>query len=224
MTKRHLLFLLPLTLSLTASLTATGCSQIAREQAGAQAAEARQAWAGNWHGVWSIEFENAPVDGPLVAEMWHAADGRLRIETLEAPTTALNGLTLVNTGDGVWFYDLRQNRAESGPADLERIPIASDSLLVMDWLLAQLPAAAILSARSEALESGPATRLSLNTEGSDQAELWINTKTGLPAGLELQSRQWGKVSLTSRSLEAPRSLNAGLFEFQPPADAEILYR
>jgi hypothetical protein len=197
MTKRHLLFLLPLTLSLTASLTATGCSQIAREQAGAQAAEARQAWAGNWHGVWSIEFENAPVDGPLVAEMWHAAD---------------------------WFYDLRQNRAESGPADLERIPIASDSLLVMDWLLAQLPAAAILSARSEALESGPATRLSLNTEGSDQAELWINTKTGLPAGLELQSRQWGKVSLTSRSLEAPRSLNAGLFEFQPPADAEILYR
>ena len=218
MTKRHLLFLLPLALSLTA------CSQIARQQAGAQAAEAQGAWAGNWHAIWSIEFENAPIDGPLVAEMWHAADGRLRIETLEAPTTALNGLTLVDTGAGVWFYDLRQNRAESGPADLERIPIASDSLLVMGWMLAQLPAAAITGTHSDSLESGPATRLSLITEGGDRAELWISTRTGLPAGLELQSRQWGKVFLTSRSLEAPRSLKPGLFEFQPPADAEILYR
>jgi len=219
MSKRYWFFLLPLVLSLTA------CGQIGHDQAYAHAAEAPEAWAGDWHGVWSIEFDSAPVDGPLVAEIWHAADGRLRIETLDAPTTALKGLTLVDTGGGgVWFYDLRQNRAELGPADLERIPIASDSLLVMDWMLDQVSTAAIKSAHWDSLESGRAARLSLVTEAGDEAEFWVHNKTGLPAGLELQSRRWGKVVLTSRSLEAPRSLTPGLFDFEPPADASILIR
>lgn len=218
MTKPYLFVLLPLALCLTA------CNQAARQQAGDEAIEAQEVWAGNWHGVWSIEFENAPVDGPLVAEVWHAADGRLRIETLEAPTAALNGLTLVNTGQTVWFYDLRQNRAESGSAELERIPIASDGLAVMAWMLAEVPTAAVVSARADALESGPAKRLSLITQRGDRAELWVHNRSGLPAGLDLKSRQWGDVTLTSRSLEAPSSLADALFEFEPPADAEILFR
>jgi outer membrane lipoprotein-sorting protein len=201
-----------------------GCSQIAREEAAAQTVAAAKAWNGNWHAVWAIEFANAPVDGPLVAEIWHAADGRLRIETLEAPTTALSGLTLVDTGDIVWTYDLRQNRAEADSAGQGRIPIASDSLAVMEWMLAEMPTAAIVGARSESLESGPAARLSLITESGDRAELWVHNKTDLPAGLSLQSRRWGEVHMSSRSLEAPRSFDTGLFTFQPPADANIIYR
>ena len=75
---------------------------------------AQQAWTGDWHAVWQVEWDGAPVREPLTAEVWHAADGRLRIETLEVPSPALSGLTLVENGTTSWLYDLRHDQITTG--------------------------------------------------------------------------------------------------------------
>ncbi len=198
-----------------------GCSSVAKSEAGARAAAARQSWDGDWHAVWQIEWENAPLDGPLVAEIWHAGDDRLRIETLEAPNAALNGLTLVYDRRANWLYDVRQNLAETGPADMVRIALVNDALEAMSWTLDELPQAGIVNARQDELESGPAVRLALITESGDRAALWINRKTDLPARLELQSKTWGELVMGTRSISSPTSLAPALFQFEPPADAQI---
>ena len=183
-------------------------------------AEARQAWAGDWHAVWQIEWADAPVRGPLVAEMWHAADGRLRIETLEAPTAALNGLTLVDDGRHAWLYDLRLNQAREGARERVRIPLASDMVEALDWLLAQTETATIISAWNDNLESGATTRLEVATAAGEQATLWVNTKTGLLAGFALRSGLWGEVKCVTRSIELPVKLRPGLFTLRPPPSVE----
>jgi outer membrane lipoprotein-sorting protein len=183
---------------------------------------ARQAWASDWHAVWQIEWANAPVRGPLVAEMWHAAGGRLRIETLEAPTAALNGLTLVDDGRQAWLYDLRLNQAREGARERVRIPLANDMVEAIDWLLAQTETATITSAWNDNLESGATTRLEITTAAGEHATLWVNTRTGLVAGFALSSASWGDVKCVTRSLELPTALPVGLFTFRPPVGAETI--
>jgi outer membrane lipoprotein-sorting protein len=181
------------------------------DDASEQIARARRAWDGDWHAVWQIEWANAPVRGPLVAEVWHAADGRLRIETLEAPTAALNGLTLVDDGRQTWLYDLRLNQAQQGAREQLRIPLVSDMLAAMDWLLAQTDQATVTGVNHDELESGPATRLDLTTRAGDRATLWVHAKTGLPAGFALHSEPWGEVKCVTRSIDPPGQLAPALF-------------
>jgi outer membrane lipoprotein-sorting protein len=192
------------------------CGGSAGDAAG-QVARARQAWAGNWHAVWQIEWGNAPVSGPLVAEIWHAADGRLRIETLEAPTAALNGLTLVDDGSQVWLYDLRMNRADRGARERLRIPLASDMLAAMEWLLTQLDQATVTGVSHDELESGGTTRVDVTIGAGDGATLWVHIKTGLPAGFALHSEPWGEVKCVTRSIDPPGQLDPALFTHEEAA-------
>jgi len=161
---------------------------------------ARQAWQGGWHAVWQVEWAGAPVRGPLVAEVWHAPDGRLRIETLEAPSAALSGLTLVRDGRTAWLYDVRQDRLDSGPPEQVRIPLIQDAMDASEWLLAGTEGASIQAAGRDSLESGPATRLDVSLAAGERATLWIDTQTGLPSRVELQSPTWGEAAFAARSL------------------------
>jgi outer membrane lipoprotein-sorting protein len=205
-----------LTISAIILVAATACGGASLPDGDGLAAHARQAWAGDWHAVWQIEWAGAPVRGPLVAEVWHAADGRLRIETLEAPIAALSGLTLVDDGATVWFYDLRQNQVESGSDERVRIPLASDALEAIDWLLLEMDHATVNVTGRDALESGPATRLEVILPTDDQAALWVHDETGLPARVELRSTIWGEATFTTRSISTAVSLQSALFVFPQP--------
>jgi hypothetical protein len=173
-------------------------------------AESQQAWASDWHVVWQIEWKGAPVRGPLVAEIWHAADGRLRIETLEAPTAALSGLTLVDDGTTIWFQDSRQNQVQTGTEEL-RIPLASDTLDAIGWLLHEMENGTVTVTGQGELESGPATRLNVALPDGDRVILWVDDETGLPARVELNSLVWGEAVFTARSIDAEEPLHPGLF-------------
>jgi outer membrane lipoprotein-sorting protein len=172
---------------------------------------AGQAWHDDWHAVWQVEWAGAPLRGPLVAEVWHAADGRLRIEVLEAPSAALSGLTLVTNGTTGWLYDVRQDRTETGPAGQVRIPLASDALDAMDWLFSNVEGATVVASGYDRLESGQAIRLEIRLAAGDRAELWVHGETSLPARLELRSADWGEASFTTRSIAVPERLPADLF-------------
>lgn len=206
-------------LALIAALALAGCGSAPPQVTSAQLERARTAWAGNWHAVWEIEWVGAPVTGPVVAEMWHGADGRLRIETLEAPVAALNGLTWVNTGDQAWLYDVRLNQAQSGPRDQVRIPLADDMLAAMDWLLAEASDARIGRAAHDVLESGGAWRLEITTVSGDAATLWLHEQGDFPAGFAMQSGRWGEARCVTRWLERPERLDSRLFDPQPPPGA-----
>jgi outer membrane lipoprotein-sorting protein len=184
--------------------------------------QSRQVWSGDWHAVWQIEWAGAPVRGELVAEIWHTGDGRLRVETLEAPAAALSGLTLVDDGHQVWLHDVRLNQVHQGARGRVRIPLADDMLAAMDWLLSEASGAAVAAVRGDELESGPATRLELTTTGGAQATLWVNDESGLPAGLAFSRNPWGEVNCVTRSIQHPAHLVPGLFTFRPPPDAEII--
>jgi len=172
---------------------------------------ARRAWAGDWHAVWQIEWDGAPLRGPLVAEVWHAEDGRLRIETLEAPTPALNGVILVDDGDTSWLYNARQVQLEVRPGGEARIPLASDALDAVDWMLFSLENARVDVSGRDVLESGPAIRLDIILNTGDRLVLWVHDETGMPARLDLHASTWGKASFVARSISSPERLHPGLF-------------
>jgi outer membrane lipoprotein-sorting protein len=189
----------------------TSCGSPSSPEGNALAARAWQAWEGDWHAVYEIEWAGAPVRDSLIAEVWHTADDRLRIETLEAPTVALSGLTLVDNGATTWLYDLRQDRAETGPDDLVRIPLASDALDAIDWLLLNINDASMVSVSGHGtLESGPATRLDITPDAGDRAALWVHDETGLPARVELRSAVWGNVIITARSIDTSQDQRPAL--------------
>jgi outer membrane lipoprotein-sorting protein len=178
-------------------------------------ARARQAWRDNWHAVWQVEWDDAPVSGPLVAEMWHADDGRVRIETLEAPTPALSSLILVDDGKTSWLYDARhdarRNHLEAESAEPARIPLASDALDAVDWLFLNIDDATVVVSERDILESGVAIRLDTALPTGDRAVLWVHDETGLPSRVELYSATWGEVCLTARSINIPEHLHPDLF-------------
>ena len=177
----------------------------------ASVARARQAWSDNWHAVWQVEWDDAPVSGPLVAEMWHADDGRVRIETLEAPTPALSSLILVDDGETSWLYDARHHRLEAESAEPARIPLSSDALDAVDWLFLKMDDATVVVSGRDTLESGAAIRLDTALPTGDRAVLWVHDETGLPSRVELHSATWGEVCLTARSINIPEHLHPDLF-------------
>jgi len=192
--------------------TACGSPSLAADSDG-QVTRAQQVWAGDWHAEWQIEWAGAPVRGPLVIEVWHAADGRLRIETLEAPIPALSGLTLVDDGSTVWLHDLRQNQVQSGSDHQVKIPLASDALDAMDQLLSEPGSATVKVSGRDTLESGPAIRLSVTMANGDQATVWTHNETGLPARVEFHSAVWGEATFSARSISATRRQDPALFLF-----------
>jgi outer membrane lipoprotein-sorting protein len=200
---------------------AAACDVSSRPDGSSLITQAQQAWAGDWHAVWQIEWDGAPVRGPLVAEIWHAGNGGLRLETLEAPTAALSSLTLVSDGVTSWFYDLRQNRAEAKPAGQTRIPLASDALDATAWLLKEASRATTRIAGREMLESGLADRVAVDWSNGDRATLWVHTESGLPARVEMHSSVWGEATFTTRSIDPSPGKPAGLFTFQPPPGVEV---
>ena len=174
-------------------------------------ARAQRAWMGDWHGVWQVEWVGAPARGPLVAEMWHAADGRLRIETLEVPSPGLSGLILVNDGQTTWLYDIRQDQLKTGSSDSARVPLASDALDAIDWLLFQAENASLDVSGPDTLESGPAVSLDIILASGDRAMLWVDDETGLPSRVELRSATWGEATFVTRSISAPGRPHPALF-------------
>jgi outer membrane lipoprotein-sorting protein len=216
--------IIPFILLAAVAAGCTGCNATSRPDGSSLVTQAQQAWMGDWHAVWQIEWGGAPVRGPLVAEIWHAGNGRLRIETLEAPTAALSGLTLVSDGATSWLYDLRQNRAEAKPAGQTRIPLASDALDATNWLLKEASRATTRAAGREMLESGLADRVEVNWSGGDRATLWVHTQSGLPARVELHSAVWGEATFTARSVDPAPGKPAEVFTFQPPPGVEVVTR
>jgi outer membrane lipoprotein-sorting protein len=197
-------------------LAAARCGEyLPTHDAKASVARAQQAWRGDWHAIWQVEWDNAPVRGPLVAEMWHADDGRMRIETLEAPTPALNGLILVDDGQTRWLYDAyrdaRYNRLEAEAAELATIPLSSDAVDALDWLLLNADDATVVVSGRDNLESGSATRLDIVLPSGDRALLWIHDETGLPSRVKLHSAIWGQACFAARSISIPGHLHPGLF-------------
>jgi outer membrane lipoprotein-sorting protein len=200
-----------LTASVIILTAVTSCSSSSLPDGKGLAARTRQVWEEDWHAVWEIEWAGAPVRGSLIAEIWHTADDRLRIETLEAPTAALSGLTLVDDGATTWLYDLRQNQVETGPDELVRIPLASNALDAIDWLLLNMDSASTVNVSGHGtLESGPATRLEIILSADDRAALWVHDETGLPARVELCSAVWGEATFTARSIDPSQDQYPGL--------------
>jgi hypothetical protein len=158
---------------------------------------ARQAWRDDWHAVWQVEWEGAPIRGPLVAEVWHLADGRLRIETLEAPTPALD--------------------VEAGTAGQVRIPLVVEALEAIDWLFSRIEATtAFRVSGHDMLESGRAFRLDMSWASGDRAVLWVHEETGLPSRVELHSATWGEAIFGTRSISRLESPHPALFVLPQP--------
>ncbi len=196
-------------------IVAAGCGYSSLPAGADLMARSRQAWQGDWHGVWQIEWSGAPVRGPLVAEVWHMADGRLRIETLEVPVPTLSGLVLVQNGKANSLYSMRDNQVEPGPPGRPlRIPLISDALDTMDWLFDRLEGATLVVAGHERLESGPATHLKITLSNGDRAVLWINDETGLPARLQMNSATWGEAIFSARALNRLEGPHPGLFDIE----------
>ena len=81
---------------------AAGCDAASRPDGSSLVTQAQQAWAGDWHAVWQIEWGGAPVRGPLVAEIWHAGDGStLRVVNVASPQTAECNSTRAGSPDSV---------------------------------------------------------------------------------------------------------------------------
>lgn len=193
-------------------IAATGCgSSYPLSDGGSLLSRAQQAWLGDWHAVWQIEWEGAPVRGPLVIEVWHAADGRWRVETLEAPTAALSGLTLVNDGETSYLYDLRQDQVETGSDKGIRIPLASDALDAIEWLVRGTDHLSATTAGRDTLESGLATRIDIELNTGGQAVIWVDDETRLPAQVKLRSEVWGEATFATRSINLPEQLPSALF-------------
>jgi outer membrane lipoprotein-sorting protein len=146
-----------------------------------------------------------------VAEVWHAGDGRIRIETLEASSPALSGLILVDDGRTSWLYDVRRDDLEAGSDDGARIPMASDALDAIDWLLLGMDDGTLDVSGRDSLESGTAIRLNIVLPTGDRAVLWVHDETGLPSRVELQSVTWGEASFVTRSISTPEHPHPGLF-------------
>ncbi|MCS7260753.1 MAG: hypothetical protein NZ765_08245 [Anaerolineae bacterium] len=193
------------------ALLTTACTRIPSIDAAVELERARHAWAGNWHAVWQIEWHYAPLRGPVVAEIWHAADGRLRVETLEAPVATLNGLIRADDGSHVWLYDMRQRQISSGTRAQLRIPLVDDLLDAMEWTLLHPFQAMVVAVNSWEIESGEAIALELTGTTGERLTLWVNRETGLPAGLILHSSPWGQARCVTRTLERRTYLDAALF-------------
>lgn len=146
-----------------------------------------------------------------MAEVWHSADGWLRIEVLEAPSAGLSGLTLVDAEATSWLYDVRQHRLQTGSAGELGIPLISEALEAIDWLFGGLDEATVKVRRPDTLESGQATRIDILLSSGDRAVLWVHNATGLPARVELHSEVWGEATFTARSLAVPERLPPDLF-------------
>jgi outer membrane lipoprotein-sorting protein len=166
---------------------------------------------GDWHAVWQIEWDGAPVRGPLVIEVWHAADGRWRVETLEAPSAALSGLTLVNDGETSYLYDLRRDQVKAGSNKEVRIPLAGDALDTIEWLILGAEHLSAATAGRDTLESGVATRVDIELNTGGRATLWVNGATGLPAQVKLRSAVRGEATFATRSIDVPEQLPSALF-------------
>jgi len=174
-------------------------------------ARARQAWKGDWHAVWQVGWQGAPVRGPLVAEIWHAGDGRLRIETLEASSPGLSGLIFVDDGQTRWLHDVRHDRWQTEADGPVGVPLASDALDAIAWLFLHVDDAAVDVSGRDVLESGPSIRLDIVLPPGDRVTLWVHDETGLPTRVELRSSTWGEASLVARSVSVPDRLHPDLF-------------
>gem|GEM_PF-6579213 len=192
-------------------LLAAACTGTRPGDAQIELERARRAWAGNWHAVWQIEWENAPLRGPLVAEIWHAVDGRLRVETLEAPIAALNGLIRANDGLHTWLYDVRQECLSQGTREQLRMPLVDDMLEAMNWVLQEPVWITDASVDRWGVESGEAIALEITMQTGNRVILWVNRETGLPAGLALHTSPWGRARCVTRSLEQRPQMDIELF-------------
>jgi hypothetical protein len=192
-------------------LWTTACTGAQPVDAARELERARRAWAGNWHAVWQIEWANAPLRGPVVAEIWHAADGRLRVETLEAPVASLNGLMRADDGAHVWLYDTRQQQLTYGTREQLRIPLVDDMLEAMEWTLKEPFQATVMAANRWEIESGEALALQLTADTGERVTLWINRESGLPAGLVLHSSPWGQARCVTRTLDRRAYMDDELF-------------
>jgi hypothetical protein len=135
----------------------------------------------------------------------------MRIETLEAPSPALNGLILVDDGQTNWLYDVRHNRLEAESDESLRIPLVSDALDAIDWLFLNIEDATVAVSGRDSLESGVAIRLDIVLPTGDRAALWIHENTGLPSRVELHSATWGEACFVTRSISIPEHTHPGLF-------------
>jgi hypothetical protein len=122
----------------------------------------------------------------------------MRIETLEAPTAALNGLILVVDSETSWLYDVRHSRLEAESAEPARIPLSSDALDAIDWLFLKMEDATVLVSGRDTLESGATIRLDIALPSGDRAVLWVHDETGFPSRVELHSTTWGEAHFTAR--------------------------
>lgn len=204
-------FLARILISVCGLLLATACTSGQPVDAAQEIERARRAWVGNWHAVWQIEWIGAPLRGPVVAEIWHAADGRLRVETLEAPVAALNGLMRADDGSHIWLYDTRRRQVSYGTREQLRIPLVDDMLEAMDWALKEPFQATVVAANSWETESGEAVALELTADTGERVTLWVNHESGLPAGLILHSSPWGQARCVTRTLDRRAYMEDELF-------------
>jgi hypothetical protein len=132
---------------------------------------------------------------------------------LEAPSAALSGLTLVNDGETSYLYDLRQDQVEAGFDKEVRIPLASDALDAIEWLILATDHLSVTTAGRDTLESGVAIRIDIELNTGGQAMIWVDGETRLPARVELRSAVWGEATFATRSINVSEQLPSDLFTF-----------
>jgi hypothetical protein len=103
-----------------------------------------------------------------------------------------------------------------------RIPLANDVLDVWDWLLGGLAVEAGDAVGRDMLESGSALRVSSHLNDRDQATVWFDEKTGLPASFRLRSADWGELLVTARSVDLFEDDSPGLFSFEDFPGVELV--
>jgi hypothetical protein len=164
----------------------------------------RVAWQANQHAVWQLAWEQLPVGGPVVVEVWQVGR-QYRWEILEAPTIQLVGATVIFNGHETWRY----NRFEATPTQFGTtsptlMPITAVFARVTAYLI-QPPIAATRQANWLGNESETITLVF-----ADETQLTMELATGLPKCIKLvQGNE--VIILKARQMELLAQPMKGLF-------------
>lgn len=160
---------------------ATACAAPAPVNPAVAQQAAIAAWQANRHNVWELEWQAAPVNGPIVVESWQAGN-RYRHEILEASAPALLGQTLVFDGQTAWQYNRLFPPDSFEPAPRPGLSPVTEAFALVERLI-HTPAQSA-SQTSAQVNHRPAQQINLTYANGDTLTLWQELETGLPLKVE----------------------------------------
>lgn len=164
---------------------------------------------------------------------------RVRINVLSASEADLNGTQFVSDGTTFFVYNPAQNTVLTGnKSDLDRDEFGGQDptmqMLQMQEMLQRLldGSDVVVESQDEEVAGRTTWKIKLQPKAETQEELqlgslitsylWIDQATDLPVKALLEAGGQGTVEATATTLDVNQPVDAALFQFTPPAGAEVV--